>query len=293
MDIELTPEVTAVTVYSQQARVTVRADTALEVGEHQLIFNDLPLALDTGSVRAGGSGTAQVRVHGVDVRRRHYEETPAANVRELEARIDGLEDELKAFLDGQEVLEAQGRYLEGLRGASEQFARGLALGRTSVEEQGRIGRFMQEQDEALRSKARELDRKKRDVSRMLDKSRRELEQVTSARPRERNQAAIDVEVLSPGEFRAELIYNVNRASWKPLYDVRLVQAEDGHELEVQAIAQISQSSGQDWPDVDLRVSTARTELNRRLPELKPWYVDVYQPPVVRAAPAPLKGAAAR
>jgi uncharacterized protein (TIGR02231 family) len=64
-------------------------------------------------------------------------------------------------------------------------------------------------------------------------------------------------------------------------------------LEVQAIAQISQSSGQDWPDVDLKVSTARTELNRRLPELKPWYVDVYQPPVVRAAPAPLKGAAAR
>jgi uncharacterized protein (TIGR02231 family) len=200
---------------------------------------------------------------------------------------------MQVIVDGQKVVEAQGRYLNGLRGASEQFARGLALGRTSVEKQGQISQFLQEQDEALRDRARELDRKKREVSRALDKARGELEQVKSARPRERNEAIIDVEVLSPGEFQAELTYNVHRASWKPLYDVRLVQADGSPELEVQAMAQITQSSGQDWPDVELKVSTARTELNRRLPELKPWYVDVFQPPpVVRAAPAQLKAAAA-
>lgn len=293
MNIELTGVTTAVTVYSEQARVTVQARTTLEAGAHKLVVGDLPLTLDVASIRAGGSGTAQVRVHGVDVRRRHYEETPAANVRDLEGKIEELEDELKAIADGLEIIEAQERYLEGLRGASKQFARGLAQGHTNVEEQGRISQFLQEQDGKLRGEARELDHQKREVSRALDKIRRELEQVKSVRPRERNQAIIDVEVLSPGEFQAEIIYNVNRASWKPLYDVRLVETEVGHALEIQAMAQIVQNSGQDWLDADLKVSTARTELSRRLPELKPWYVDVFQPPVVRAAPAQLKAAAAR
>ncbi len=291
MDIELTARVTAVTVYAQQARVTVREKISLEAGLHRLIVSDLPLTLDAASVRAGGSGAAKVRVHGVDVRRRHYEETPADRVRDLEARLDELNDELKAIDDELEVLEAQGRYLEGLRGASEQFARGLALGRTKVEEQGRIGQFFQEQDQTLRGQARELDHQRRELDRTLDRIQRELEQLKSARPRERNQAIIEVEVLSPGEFLAELIYNVNRASWKPLYDVRLVETEGGHALEIQGLAQIKQSSGQDWPDVDLQVSTARTELNRWLPELKPWYVDVFQVPVPRAAAAEPKGAA--
>jgi uncharacterized protein (TIGR02231 family) len=293
MNIEVTAAVTAVTVYSEQARITACAEVALKAGAHKLVIDDLPLTLDVASLRAGGSGTAQVRVHGVDVRRRHHEEPPVATVRELEARIEELEDELKVIVDGQEVLEAQGRYLDGLRSASEQFARGLALGRTSIEDQAKISRSLQEQDTALRGEARALERKGREVNRTLDKVRRELEQIKSARPRESNQAVIELEVMSPGEFQAELVYNVSRAAWKPIYDVRLIQAEDGHVLEVLAIAQITQSTGQDWRDVDLTVSTARTEMNRRLPELKPWYVDVFRPPVARAAPAPLKGSAAR
>lgn len=292
MDIELAGKVTAVTVYSEQARVTVKAETALESGAQRLIVGDLPLSLSEGSVRAGGKGTAKVQIHGVDVRRRHYEQTPAANVRDLEARIDELEDELKAVIDEQEVLEAQGRYLDGLRGASEQFARGLALGRTSVEEQGKISQFLQDQDKALRGSTRELDRQKRDLDRALEKARRDLDQVSAARPRERNEVVIDIETLAPGQFEAELVYNVRRASWKPLYDVRLVESDEGNALEIQGLAQITQSSGQDWLDVEVQVSTARTELSRRLPDLRPWYVDVYQPPVPRAAPARMGKAAA-
>lgn len=285
MDIELTAKVTAVTVYSHQARVSVEANVTLESGAHRLIVGDLPLTLDAASVRAGGSGSAVVRVHSVEVRRHHFVDTPANNVRDIEAEIETMEDELRAIDDEREIVDAQGRYLEGLRGASEQFARGLALGRTSVEQQERISLFFQDQDQALHHKARELDRRTREVDRVLDKLRRELAQVDSARPRERNQAILEVEVVDAGEFRTELVYNVNRASWKPLYDIRLVENDAEPALQISGLAQITQNSGQDWLDVDLKVSTARAELNQRQPELKPWYVDVLPPPIPRAAPA--------
>lgn len=285
MDISLTPTVLSVTVYTEQARVTARGQATLTVGSHRLVVEDLPLSMDRDSVRVDGQGEAHVRLLGVEVRRQHFEETPAAKVRNLEEAIEGLEDDLYAVADEQAVLDAQVRHLEGLRGESEQYARGLALGRTKVEEHERISRFFERQDKDLRASKRELEKKGRALSKALDKAGRELEELKSSRPPQRNQAIVDLEVLSAGDFEVEVVYNVRQASWKPIYDVRLLEVEGGSELSIEGIAQITQSSGQDWADVRLQVSTARIGLNRRLPELKPWYIDIYHPPAPRAAPA--------
>jgi uncharacterized protein (TIGR02231 family) len=277
--------VTEVTVYSRQARVTAEGHATLPAGAHRLVIGDLPLTMDTNSLRAGGSGAARVRLLGVDVKRQHFAETPAEKVRQLEESIEQLEDELQAVSDEQAILDAQGRYLEGLRGASEQYARGLALGRTTVEEQEQLGRFFREQDQELRVSRRDLDRQRRALNRDLDKARRELEQLKSARPPERYQATVELEVHSEGEFDAEITYNVRQAAWTPLYDVRLVETESGYDLEIEGIAQITQSTGQDWRDVDLKVSTAQAELSQRVPELKPWFIDVFREPTPRVAAA--------
>ena len=292
MDVGLTPRVTSVTVYTEQARVTAGGQVTLQTGNHRLVVDDLPLTIDRDSLRVGGQGEARVRLLGVDVRRRHFEETPAEKVRELEEKVEALEDDLQVLADEQAVLDAQVRHLEGLRGESEQYARGLALGRTKVEEHEKISRFFQEQDKELRASKRESEKEARALSKTLDKTRRELDQLKSARPAQRNQAIVDLEVMSAGDFEAEVVYNVRQASWKPIYDVRLLEIEGGNELVIEGIAQITQSSGQDWANVKLKVSTARIGLNRRLPKLKPWYIDVYHRPMPRAAPARAVQAAA-
>jgi len=292
MDIALKVKATAVTIYTQQARVTVCGDVNLETGSHRLIIGELPVSLDTNSIRAGGSGSARVRLHGVDVSRQYYEETPAERVHELERRIDSVEDEMRAITDEEEILQAQERYLEGLRGASEQYARGLALGRTSVEKQSQISQFFFDQDLELRASGRALALRKRELGRALDKARRELEQLKSSQPRQRYQAIVELEVIEAGDFQAEVVYNVHSARWRPIYDIKFEDTEAGQFLKVIGIAQITQSSGQDWTDVELKVSTARPELGRQLPELEPWYIDVYHPPVPRAPMAEARVASA-
>jgi uncharacterized protein (TIGR02231 family) len=44
------------------------------------------------------------------------------------------------------------------------------------------------------------------------------------------------------------------------------------------LASIQQTTGEDWPEVKLALSTARPAVSTTIPELDPWYVDVYQPP---------------
>jgi hypothetical protein len=76
---------------------------------------------------------------------------------------------------------------------------------------------------------------------------------------------------------------VTQAGWRPLYDLRL-QEENGDSGRTRtptggqlSCSGVSEYTGQDWPAVELTVSTARTALNQRLPELNPWYVDFYTP----------------
>ncbi|MDA0244010.1 MAG: mucoidy inhibitor MuiA family protein [Chloroflexi bacterium] len=290
MTTPLTSHISAVTVFPDRARV-VRKGTAVldQTGPQQLLFDNLPLTLDRESVRVAGQGTARVRIRSVDVAHRFYEQTPAERVREIEEAIQVGQDEL-ATLEGElAILNTHAKHTAGLWEATAAYAAGLSRGRSTVEQQGELVAFLLEQDEAIKTRQREIEQAKRPITRRLQKLLQELKQWQSARPQQRNQATVEIEVLSEGEFTAELTYMVNQAGWHPLYDVRL-QPSDEPAVELTYIAQITQSSGENWEDVKLTVSTARPALNQRLPDLHPHYLDVYvpRPQMVRsmAAPAP-------
>ncbi len=299
MEIPVETTITTVVVYPDRARVTCRGQAELPAGLHQLIIGELPLALEPESVRAGGAGTARVRLRGVDVQRRHYAQTPAANVIALEEQIERLQDQLQALVDRQSVKQASIDHLTGLRQATTEYAWGLARGRNTAENQATLMRFFEEEDARLRVELRALDVEQRDLHEELAKLQAELDQLRSARPRQRYEARLEVEALSAGDFAVEVTYVVGRAGWRPLYDVRLLEPQrDGGASGVllTALAEITQNTGQEWSGVGLTVSTARPALNQRVPELKPWYVDVPRPPqpLPRAvhARAMAKGAAA-
>ncbi len=285
-------EVNEVTVYPDQARVSLAGRLELERGLQKVVFEELPLALIPESVRMAGKGEARVRLLNVDVRRAHYERTPQAMARQLEDEIVEAKDDLQVLNDEQEVLQAQGTYIEGLRQASEQFARGLALGRTKVEDQLALTGFLKEQDLDLRKASRELNKQKREIQDRLDKLQRELRELITTRPKERYQVIVELEALFGGTFKPEITYVVNQAGWQPLYDVRLTEESEVEKLQITHLAEIFQRTGQDWNNVVLNVSTARPALSQRAPDLNPWYVDEYRPPEIlpRRAMAQSSGA---
>ena len=75
-------------------------------------------------------------------------------------------------------------------------------------------------------------------------------------------------VRGDGRPRSTLSYHVPGASWRPLYDLTL----DGEQLAVSYLAEVSQQTGEDWPAVELVLSTTRRGLYQALPELDPWYI---------------------
>lgn len=271
--MEIQTAVSSVTLYPDRARVTRTGTVDVTPEIRHLFIEELPLTMDIDSVRVAGQGTAKVRILGVDVRQRNYTVTPASNIQALEEQIETLLDELKAIEDEKTSWNAQAHYLSGLRESTREFARGLSRGQTTVQEQATLLAFLHEQETAVKTAVRDLNIQQRTRTREVNKLKRDLKQNQSARPLRRHQAKIEVEIVNAGNFEAQLTYVVHGASWSPLYDVRFNQ----NNLTLEAIAQISQNSGEDWPDVQLAVSTARPALNQRLPELHTWYIDHFRP----------------
>jgi uncharacterized protein (TIGR02231 family) len=73
------------------------------------------------------------------------------------------------------------------------------------------------------------------------------------------------------------------ASWEPGYDIRV----RGTDVTVMSYGLVSQHTGEDWPECELALSTARPAVSVVVPELSPWYLDRVHP--VPAAPAAAYG----
>jgi uncharacterized protein (TIGR02231 family) len=280
MEFPVKATVNEVIVYPDRARVTCLGQCELPEGIHTITVGELPLVLDPESIRATGMGTARVRLRGVEIVQRYYVVTPDAKVHALEEQIEALQDQLRTLTDRQTVWRSSIEHINGLREATKEFAWGLARGRSTIENQAALMRYFEEEDTQIRQNIHDLEVSERALHDQLVKLQKELDAHQTARPRQRYEARLEVEVLGPGKFQPELTYNVSRAGWRPLYDIRLEEsskAASKANLSFTSLAEIFQNTGQDWLGVELVVSTARPALNQRVPELKPWFIDVPRP----------------
>ncbi len=282
--MQIESPIVAVTVYPDRARVTRRGAVALEkAGEQELVIADLTRLLDVESVRVSGAGTARVRLLGVDVRDRYYTETPSVPAASLEKQIQDKKDADQALVDEDASLQEQIGFLTGLAAsAGENLTRGIGLGRAGVSDCGTLLDFVGVQHKLLADRRREIAVQRREIAREIEVLQQELKRIQGARPRQRYEAVVGVEVLSPGEFTLDLEYTTHGgASWQPLYDLRLLTGEGDPQVELTYLGQVKQSTGEDWNGIDLTLSTARPSVSAQIPELSTWYVDV-----VRPLPAP-------
>jgi uncharacterized protein (TIGR02231 family) len=290
MDIEAS--ISAVTVYADRARIERRGVCTLEAGTHELKVSDLCALLDPDSLRVTGKGTARVRLLGVDVRHDFYAETPAKGAAELERELQAKLDQDQVLQDDTARLDSQLAMLDGIaEHAGEHLMRGVGLGRATVADGGALLSFVGAEHHKLSSQKRAIAAQRRGLSNEIQVLKRELDRVRGAQPKERYTAVVGIEALSAGDFVLELEYTVRRgASWRPLYDLRLVEGPTA-KIELGYFGQVSQSTGEDWSAVALALSTARPAVAADLPELSPWYIDLYEVPVsmkrgARPQPAP-------
>ena len=75
----------------------------------------------------------------------------------------------------------------------------------------------------------------------------------------------------------KLTYLVDNASWYPSYDIRF--SSINKPLTISYKANIAQNAGIDWKEVDLKLSTAKTNISAQIPTLSTNYLKFYEPSI--------------
>ena len=262
-------QVDSVVVYPHQVLV-VRTASVTVAGPGDLVFPNLPGALDDNSVRIKAPG---IRVGEVQVRRGYLAE-PTPEVKRLQARVEELEDQSKGLDDEGAVLKAKEDFLNSIKlGAPEIIAKDLQQGKVATESWRGALAFVG--DELMKVKAREVK---------LGREKEEMQKQVAAAQQEYNDAKAAVEnrkevgfsfSADAGTYQVELTYVIpNAADWSPYYELRANPGEG--KVNVAYFAKLVQRTGEDWGDVRVVLSTTTPVLGVTPPEPNPWYLSLLE-----------------
>ena len=265
-----------VTVYDDRALVTRQGVVQLTGEEHELVIAQLPVTLVSESVRASGTGTVAVQLLGVRTERTFTTEAIAHRVAELNREIGKVEEEKRHVQDQLALLNLQRNFIKSLNTQYlERLTRFPDPELMNLEQIRELLVFVGQQYGEYSNAIAKQEQAQQKLDQQLQALRQQLQQVSTPRPQESFSIIVTLEPSGAGEFELEVSYVVHQASWKPLYDLRFSTTQEA--LNISYLAEVQQSTGEDWLDVALTLSTAKPGLGTVPPKLIPWYVDVQRP----------------
>ncbi|QRW07397.1 hypothetical protein RhiLY_06396 [Ceratobasidium sp. AG-Ba] len=259
----------SVTVFQvNRAEVKRRVKVKLKKGQNHIGVERLPSCINDNSIRVEGTGNAII--FDVVYHRQSSWSTPSSPDNPLVEAADEYRRALEALRKEREVAKQQSLYLESY---------GKALDNKSVADVERFLDMFAPRQLAVAKHIQDLDVK----IAQAEKAYSEAQAKTRSDPQDANRRTkITVTVLSEADGEAELFitYVVSNASWTPLYDVRASIAKSPDtpsKVMLHYRASVTQTTGENWPDVRLVLSTASPRLGGAVPKLSPWRIGFVTP----------------
>ncbi len=272
--IDVSSQITGVTVFSDRAEITRSTQIKLAPGVSSVALSNLPPGIEANSLTAKATGNMDIVIHGVRLEVQQLAESQDARVKELEQQLRGLNGEMQALNDRVTVLKQQRVFLDSIQAASgEQISKDLRTEMPSVETVSGLTQYLGEALSHSYEQERIAKEQTEDIRLKQDQVRRQLSELSRTRSKQRNLVLVDVEALESGTATLEVTYRMRGAQWWPVYAVRA--ESQSRTVEWVSYAMVSQRTGEDWQGVDLQVSTAQPQFMGSMPEVNPWFLQPY------------------
>lgn len=269
----LKSRITAVTVYSDRAQVTRSALETLPAGEHRLMFDNLPMELETGSIQVNGTGSAVLS--DVKTETERFVHTPDQDLKALLDEKTTLEDRL-AQLDVKigQVRNEKG-FLENISKKLTGVTDKSPAGELDPEKWVKMVDFYRNRNIALDKEIHDTEVAKRELKSRLDKVNGQIADIGTGERKTRHQVEVLVRMKEAGPLSLRLSYIVYGPNWEPVYDLRVSTREKMMNLAYNAV--IRQNSSESWDEAAIELSTAQPGIGGQQPELSPWYLNFFEP----------------
>ena len=280
ISIAIDTQIEAVTVYTDRALVTRHGTISLTGTERELTVSNLPSTLDPESVRVSGKGSVSVKLQGVTVDRQYTTAPIADRLAQITAQIEQLGADKRRLQSQIDTIKLQSNFIQGLREKTQaSFSQSLARQQIGLEDTQNFLDFIGTKTTEYAFAGEDLRQQQQQIDKQLQSLRSQLDEVETPNSQESFEITVAIEPAGAGEFKLELSYVVDRARWIPLYDLRVQITSKT--IQLNYLAQIVQTTGEDWSNINLILSTAKPGLGTLPPKLEPWYIDAPTPMTMR------------
>jgi len=262
-----------VTVFSDRAQVSRRMTETMTAGEHTILFDLLPEAIDQNSIQINGKGSTVLK--DVKFKQAHYAEIPNEQIKTFYDKKQSLEESLSELDDI--IMQA---------GLEKQFVDNIAKTLTSEPQEGssreldpekwlKMVNYYRSKLDQISKEIRDVEKSRIGITRELQKINREINDLGIKQGKTKNQVEVLIEATSNDTISLQLSYIVAGPSWYPVYDLRVSTEEKKMDIIYNAF--IRQNTDEDWEDAQIKLSTAQPQISGRQPELSPWFLDIFKP----------------
>ncbi len=265
-----TTKVDAVTVYRQNARIMQSGYVDIPVGTTEIVIDNLSAAIILPSVQVELSGGATI----LSVTSRVNYTKPILDPKPLLK----MNDTIASFNEKLEWIENQRQVYtaeEGLINEKQKMV-GTITGLT-VEELQKLSDLYRNRLMEIREKLFDLRKQTKDLTDKRAEVQTRINEYSNPSFKPTGEIVLMVTAKVATRSKVSCNYLVNQAGWTPIYDLRSSGFEKP--LTLNTYGQVYQSTGLDWKDVKLTVSTGNPSQNNSRPILVPLYVDFYSPMV--------------
>ncbi len=268
-DLGVASSIDQVTIFPSGAEVTRVGSVTIPAGEHRLIIQNLPAAIDAARLQLN-IRSENVRIGTLQLDESHAGDLVGDEERRLQAELELLQFERQEVVDRIEAANTQLQLLASLATGSV-GGQQTSLG---VDELTALLQTLSTSSMQARAVIREANRELAGLEQEIEQKRFELSQVATRR---RTEQVLTVAVTAESAITTDVAvtYPVNQARWSWLYEARL--ETENRNLNLERKVSVSQGSGEDWNDVKVTITTARPNQNTRTPQLESLLVDLYQP----------------
>lgn len=264
---EIKGEIKHVTLYPDRAQVTGDAPISLLAGETVLMLRGLSPYIIKSTIQISGEGNFTIM--GISHSNNFLSTlTDSPEVKELRTKIEALtlkigdERTAIAILGEKENFLTANRIITGKETAltAEQYRAMLELYTTNIEQ--------------IRTTTLKKVRLISDYEKELADLNNQLNQISGKRRMPTGEIAVTVSAARAVTGKLNISYIVTNAGWTPSYDIRV---EDINKpLTLVYLANIVQSTGNDWKGVKLSFTNANPSESGVIPVLNPWYLNYLQ-----------------
>jgi uncharacterized protein (TIGR02231 family) len=260
---EVSSKIEEVTVFLNGAQVHRTSAIEVKPGENVIKLTGLTQYIDPNSIQVEGNPKYDIMSvkHQVNYLQ---DQSLSPEIREKKDSLDDLQFSLEMRRSLRNVYtEEKGMILanKSIKGND-----GTLLAEDLLE----VSDFFRERLKEIEYKLLELNREEADIQKDIQRINNYLNSLNAKRNRQTSDILVTLQATGTSRASLELSYMVQQAGWFPIYDIRAEDTDNPVNLIYKA--KVWQSTGNDWDNTLLTLSTGNPSIRGEAPNLNPWYL---------------------